>query len=517
MKHYNHKIVGTVAVAFLSWSTINAQGLSPAGLELLKQQNLWFASNNAAGMVYDESVNFSNLTFDYGIKNGNYARPAEGSKERALNIGSEGFLNLKNMLVWGAFSFEHENKTDAGYNASITDPYRGMPYYVVDKNLSDWRNQYYNLQFKAATPQWLGKWTFGLQGKYLASIAAKQLDMRVDTRFYTLELMPGVTFAPNNHHVLGLNLLYRSVKEDSRMDLLNRDFIQEYYELYGLGVARPDISTGKTTNYNGDEAGLGLQYQYRAGRVRFLADVSYSQKVEDVDISYSNPQRDAAVNDKTAKATLSLFARGDNFSHAAKLSLLNRWVDGIQYLNQRDNSLDQSGWIELFHSIRSTYHTQAAGLDYSLLRNRGNEYNWKLDGQVVYSKQKDEYILPYSIKDSENLYFALTGKKNINLSDKLAKRLLLTATLGYNTNLSGSYVYGGSNPESITVTVIEQTDEQYLTSDYYKMGASVAYSQRYREDTPVHWFLKADLNYIKTSSYDFSKRSFVSFSAGLNF
>jgi hypothetical protein len=32
---------------------------------------------------------------------------------------SEGFINLKNAYVWGAFNFAQKNLTDAGYNASI--------------------------------------------------------------------------------------------------------------------------------------------------------------------------------------------------------------------------------------------------------------------------------------------------------------------------------------------------------------------------------------------------------------
>ena len=35
---------------------------------------------------------------------------------------------------------------------------------------------------------------------YVATLAAKQRDPRVDTRFYTLELTPGITYRLNNSH-----------------------------------------------------------------------------------------------------------------------------------------------------------------------------------------------------------------------------------------------------------------------------------------------------------------------------
>ncbi len=76
-----------------------------------------------------------------------------------------------------------KNLTDAGYNASIADPFRGMPYYVADQHLSKWRNQYYDLKFRAATPLLGNHWALGLEGNYVATLAAKQRDPRVDTRF----------------------------------------------------------------------------------------------------------------------------------------------------------------------------------------------------------------------------------------------------------------------------------------------------------------------------------------------
>ena len=114
-----------------------AQGLSPAAMEQLKAKRLWFHSQNAAGMTFDDVQNYSNVIVGYDLQDGNYCRPQEGQKETAVSVFSEGFINLKNVHVWGAFKFAQENLTDAGYNASITDPFRGMPYYIADQHLSN--------------------------------------------------------------------------------------------------------------------------------------------------------------------------------------------------------------------------------------------------------------------------------------------------------------------------------------------------------------------------------------------
>ena len=140
-----------------------AQGWTPAGMEWLKEQRLWFQSQNAAGTVFDNTDNYSDVKLNYQRTGGNFARPQEGADEQTIGVSSEGFLNLDDAYVWGAFSFRQENKWDAGYNASITDPFRGMPYYVADKYLSDWRNQYYDLSFRAATPLYWNRVAFGIE------------------------------------------------------------------------------------------------------------------------------------------------------------------------------------------------------------------------------------------------------------------------------------------------------------------------------------------------------------------
>ncbi|MGP1477963.1 MAG: DUF6850 family outer membrane beta-barrel protein, partial [Phocaeicola sp.] len=128
--------------------TIMAQGFSPAALEWQKEQRLWLQSNNAAGMVFDDTRNYSDVVIGYRIKDGDYKRPQQGEKDKNLSISSEGFMNLQKVFVWGKFSFNHQNLQDAQYNASITDPFRGMPFYVADTNKSKWRNQFYNMTFR---------------------------------------------------------------------------------------------------------------------------------------------------------------------------------------------------------------------------------------------------------------------------------------------------------------------------------------------------------------------------------
>ena len=494
-----------------------AQGFSPAAMEQLKTKRLWSHSQNAAGMPFDDIQNYSNVILGYDLQDGNYCRPQEGQKEAIVGVSSEGFINLKNAYVWGAFNFAQKNLTDAGYNASIADPFRGMPYYVADQHLSKWRNQYYDLKFRAATPLLGNHWALGLEGNYVATLAAKQRDPRVDTRFYTLGLTPGITYKLNNSHKFGASFKYSSIKEDSRMSNVNSYVDQDYYILYGLGTAIKGIGSGVTSNYIGDRFGGALQYNFSMPSFNLLFEGSYDVKAETVQQSYTTPKKIAGVKDKTAHVSLTMIQEGKNYTNYMRTTYTNRNIDGIQYISQRDNSESQSGWVELYNNIRSTYKTQTASLNYALSRNRGNEYSWKAELNVNYTKQDDEYLMPNSVQNAENLSLGLGGKKNFVLGNSLNRRLLIDVHIAYNKNLGGEYVYGGSHADYPTVTELQQGLTNYYTCNYYRIGGSVTYSQQVSENRRMNLFAKVVFDRVNTSDYDYDGRTYLSISLGCNF
>ena len=515
MKYTNNIKHAFVCLIISAGLQANAQGFSSAAMEQLKMQRLWLNSQNAAGMVFDDASNFSNLHINYNLEDGDFYRPQEGKKESTINVSSEGFINLKNALVWGSFSFMQRNLTDASYNASVTDPFRGMPYYVIDEHQSKWRNQYYDLRFRASSPLIDGRWSFGLEGIYQASLAAKQRDPRVDTRFYTLKIVPGITYQLNEKHRLGLSLRYESIKEDSRMENKNSDLDQTYYILYGLGTATKYSGHGRETNYYGDRFGGALQYNFQSPTWNVLLEGSYDVRTENVEQSFTSPKKDAGVKDKTFQLSATAYQQGENYSHYLKAAYLNRQIDGIQYVSDKTEAME--GWDVLYKSIRSTYDTQTASIHYALMRNRGKEYNWKLEAGVAYGKQDDEYLLPNSIKNSENILFSLGGKKNFIVGTKMINRLLVDIHADYKKNLSGEYRYGGNHADYISVTDLETTDANYLNSNYHRIGASLTYSQLAKKGVKTHFFVKAAYDRIGTSDFDFNNRNHISISAGCNF
>ncbi|WP_133575058.1 DUF6850 family outer membrane beta-barrel protein [Pedobacter metabolipauper] len=516
MKYIKNTCACLLVVFSSQLAIAQEQTTGPAALEMLSQRSLWKKTSNPAGLQFDQPFQYSTLSVGYELYDGNFRRPQQGGSGNRQTVHTEGNYRIKDYYLSGSFDYRRDQIKDANYNASIIDPFRGMPYIIADLNPSDWNNQHYEMQFNIASPAYNDQFSFGFAGSYKVSSGAKQRDIRSENYFYNLSLSPGVVYTPSEKHHLGLNFVYSNVKEESYGSNVNNSVDQQYYELLGLGTAVNYLGGGRSNNYIGDALGGGFQYQY-AGNVNVLLSADYSVEAEDLQVSFEVPRDGASVLRHIWKAKLAFIKEGTQTSHFLDFNYCNRNMDGIQYVTQRDNSSSQMGWQTLFKSVRSTYSTEQAGVQYHLTSNKGNAYSWKLSAGAVYEKLNDEYLLPNSVKQAENVLFNAGIKKNLALADKKSKQLLVGLDLGYNANISGVYNYGGAHADYPTVTGLEQNDFRYLTSSYASIGVPLVYSQKIKNDSQNMLFIKAQIQAQFTNSYQFNDRIFAGFNVGVNF
>lgn len=489
---------------------------APAALELRQQRGLWERSGNPAGMKLDGPYRYSQIKAGYEAYDGDFRRPQEGNSGNRQIVETEGRVLLDSFYLAGTFTYRRESIQDANFNASIIDPFRGMPYIIADANPSDWVQQHYDLGFRLATPAY-GRWSWGLAGSYKAASGAKQRDVRTENNFYSLSVTPGVVYSLSPKHHLGLNLRYANTKEEATMKNVNTYVDQTYYELLGLGTAIGQVGSGRVNNYEGDAWGGGVQYQYK-GKLNFLANVNYLVEGEDLTITFTTPRKGGTVIRKSWQAGVEVQQESGKLLQSLGAQYYNRHIDGIQYVTQRDNSAEQTGWVTLAKYIRSTFKTQELGLRYSITGKRGEEdYGWTADLSAHYSKLDDAYLLPHSWKNAENLLIAVGGKKNFRLSGDRESRLQVGLRAGVNRNLSGEYQYNGQHPEYPTVTGLETNDWRYLTSDFVRVELPVTYSVRIGKEQQRVLFVNAFGRYTKAGSFDFDNRYTFGGSVGLNF
>lgn len=490
---------------------------TPAAIEKMKLNWIWNKSTNAAGLNLDNSQTYTSLSGGYDMTSGNFHRVMNGEKHNTLVLKTEGGVNIKDFYFWGKFNYSRDAIKDAMFNSSLIDPYRGMPYFVADTNMSNWNNQHYDLEFKIAFPKIGDKLSVGINGEYLTSIGAKQRDIRSENYFMKLMLSPGVVYSINNQNHIGVNFEYYSLKEESNMSNVNVYVDQPFYELRGLGNATIGIGSGRTTNYVGNAFGGGIQYNY-SGPINLMLSGSYSAKVEDAEISFTNPRPEGSVIDKTWEGKIMMNTTTEsNNTHYIDIEYIQKDIDGIEYITKFDDSEDFGGYVTLFKSIRSTFANKNLKFGYTWTKNQDKEYIWLAGIRGNYTKFDDEYILPNSVRNGENLSGEIVGKRNFALSDKLSKKLLIGISFLYNKNLSGNYNFGGAFTEYPIHSNLEMVDNLYYNSDYYTGALSGIYSQKIKESNDINLFVKANLLFSKADNDNFNNRKRVSLSVGCTF
>ena len=487
---------------------------TPAALENMKMRGLWSQSKNAAGALLDYSFRYASADLEYRFYDGNFRRPQQGESGNNVVFDTEGGGKVKDFFAWGSFNYSRDKVKEANFNSSIIDPYRGMPYYTADTNVSNWNNQHYRLKMRVATPQFWNFLSFGLDGYYQNSVGAKQRDMRTKSVFYTIIVRPGVVLSAGKNHRFGLDFEYASVREDLEMKAVNSYVEQTYYLLSGLGMATETSGIQRFLTYNGNQVGGGLQYNY-AGRMNILLDLGYSKKVEDAITTPTSPRYLGTTKDGLWSGKLMAYIPdAKKNTHFVEMNWQERKIDGIEYLQKWETDGEEGEYKVYYKSIRSTYKTQTMSLDYRYVINRGMEYSWKLGAGVKYWKQEERYLIPVSTRDIENTRFEVNVKKNFFLSDNNLRRLLVGVNLGYNKNNKADYVYGGNYPDYRVVTDLMGGDTRYLGADYGDLHLSAVYSQLVNTRTTANLFAKVDWQYLKTHSYDFDHRMVMSVSGG---
>ncbi len=510
-------------IGLCSWATTaHAQQAertnTPAAFEMMKARNLWHLTPNAAGLQWDAPRSFSDINASYRIRKGDFKRPQDGQMVKDLDFNTEGAVYVGGIYAYGRFSYRRNTERDANFNASILDPFRGMPYYVADTNPSDWNRQTYDMAFRVATPRFFDKLTLGLEGSYLARNGAKQRDPRTHNYFYMLRIRPALAWSLNERNHLGAHFDYFSLKEEGFLKQVNTYVDQTTYFMYGLGMSVQAIGSGRSSNYVGHNMGGGLQYEYRGVHTRWLLCADYNFKAEKVTDGLSVPRDEGGVKDQRWNVSLHMNTDSQrSHAHFITASVSGKAIDGIEYITQYDNTLNQNGYVTLHSDVRSRYQMQKARLQYDWVQAPGNEFDWKAGADFSYTQIEDLYLLPRSEKSARNWSMGIRGSKNFALPGRLQQRILIRAGYHYLGNISGKYVYGGNHADYPVIKDFEIKDAQYLNSSFGAADLSVTYSRKYKPENSANLYLRADALYKHTDKEKGGHRQELMLTVGCSF
>jgi hypothetical protein len=479
---YKHSIKGlllmAVALQLMSYATAQEQKTpsSPLSIELRKARATWFESNNGAGIGLDSLRSYGSLEAGYQMTDGEFKRVQQGEKERQLSVETEGGQQLGNAYAWGRFSYNNETVRNARFNTAMLDPYRRVPYYPVDPNLSDWKKQHYNLQMKVSSKPLCERYLLGIQAEYKAETGAKQMDPRSELFRYSIHVKPGIAAIMGSHRV-GLSLEYENMIQETRGHSNSDDQVnQNVFVMRGLGNHYTAVIGGLQSLgsfiYDANKVGAGLQYGWQQQALRFFAEGGYSFRVEEAVRDITKPRKEGTIRQQELYGHAALLHEGVNLNRL-DFSYRSSRTDGIEFVQVLDNSYEVQQWVDLYSSVRSTYRRDTYRLSYDFFRNAGQEYSWKAGLHALYTVTDDNYIMPASHLKIRDLYLGADAK--LNFPSRGHSRWVLGADLVRKANQKGDYLYGGADPGSIVITDFMNPEVNYLKQDYYKVGGSISY------------------------------------------
>lgn len=509
-------LILTLLISFESAAQKGKNINSPVSVELLKARALWFHTNNGAGLTFDNLYDFSDLQFNYALKSGDFKKKQDGENERVFGVSTQGGVKLGESYAWGSFAYNNEMQKGTLYNTMMLDFQRAVPYYAVDKNLSDWKKQNYELKMNVSSKPLWDRYFVGIQGEYVTKTGAKQIDPRSTVYYYTITLKPGIV-AKFGNHAVGLNMLYQNLRQESGTTNSNSQVNQDVYVLKGLGNFYSAVVGGLQSlgmfTFDGNTMGGDIQYSYSSGSLSMLLNGTYSFRAEDVLSAPTKPKKEGSVKDELLSANLAIVKSGTNLSRL-DLSYSSREISGIEYVQVLDNSWIVQRWVDVYSSVRSDFSSTDMSAAYSFFKGAAHEYKWRAGAFVNYRKTDDIYYIPESSMTIENFYMGADAK--VNMALKGGSSLVAGAGVVYKNNLDGSYIYGGADPSSLVVTDFMTPDFKYMKQSYTKIGGELSYFTVVGKSRRTGMFFKITADYYKPSQGE-GNRVFTNFGAGFTF
>ena len=386
IKYSYIKLTGCLVAAALAPLCTSAQRINTeASVERLKSESLQFSySDNASGIQLDQMDYYSQVGLGYDIEKGSFKRAQEGEHNTGYRFFTDGggtMKALKGAFIWGSFEYSRDQLRDAEYNASLIDPLRGTPFFIADTYKSKWINQLYDMTVKAAAPKLWDRLIFGIEATYQNGQGAKQHDPRPLVSLSKFEIKPGVTVTLGKH-AIGANYQYYSRREDGTASNKISMSTNPVY-IFNFPGFYVDASISSSTDdnqriYNANCMGVGGQYSFTTQKLRLLVSGKYTREIEDVTNSYTTPKMVGTTRDERWSIGLNaVYKPSKENTFFLNAAYGDRSIDGIQYVQEWDNSFEVAKWIIKSKSVRS--NSSKAGFEGRLQymrTTRGDSYNW---------------------------------------------------------------------------------------------------------------------------------------------
>jgi len=491
-----HRNIVFSLMAIASIGVVNAQ-TAPFELEKFKTQEVGLNSNNAALLNTVDFKNLGESSVFYKGASGAFKHPLVGEKSQYGGFQTARYQALKKWKFYGKFALDFGKDKEVS-NTTQLNPLRLNPFIIVDSLSGDWNKQNYDIAVKIASPILADKFSFGLGLDYKVSTGARQRDPRPENTNNILTVKPGATYLIDQNSTIGINGLYQNFVEDFTVSNINTTTVHNMYKLIGvgeyIGSAPFFISTGGITRrYEGNKFGAGLQYVLSHDQWRFAADAFYNHNKENAIDGTTYPQQAGQHEYDEYGLNLEALWHANTIQHRLDIGWIQQNIDNTEFHQYQD--VISKEYITLFSNVFNTNLVTNANLNYSFVKYKGNDLNWKWGANLAYAGWDNRYSVKESQQTVDRLTYGLNFKKYFNFANLSA--LSFAINPAYSQSIESTFAYDEkAYSTNFVANNILYPANDYLAANYFTIAANLQYVFKpSKNNTQV--YIKVTENFIK--------------------
>lgn len=256
----------TIDIAAQECISIDRYGYT---IEEINQRTPWSLSENSAGLVHYNLLDYSTVNTFYNSETGDYRN--YNTPESMWNAGAytQAYKKVNKMYLYGDFRYEHTTKSNQAWLGTVLPDFTSNP--ILDSIPGKVLQESYNMTGKVAY-KLSDRIALGTEIKYNTATMAKRKDGRNANVFSALDIKPGVCFTSGNLS-LGMNAMYQYWTDNVQYQYIGDETGKNIYYMEGLffmtksGIA---TSTILKRGYFMQTYGGAVQLNYRKNSLELL-------------------------------------------------------------------------------------------------------------------------------------------------------------------------------------------------------------------------------------------------------
>jgi len=493
----------------------------------------WIGSDNGAGLVYNQSLDFSTINAYFGQTNGDYRNFNDPEKFHNYGIKTESYVKVKNVFFYGSFNYDYGIKQKQAWLGTIFQNSAFGP--IVDSIPGKVLNESYILAGKVGY-KLNDKFSIGATMNYHTATAAKRIDGRNMNTLSKFSVAPGITY---NRGILtaGINAAYQRNVERAKYtfigDVTGKSiFYQEglwFFSKAGV-TSTTSMDRGYFTNVYGGAAQLQLRNKNISFFNQVKVDYNRESDYDDQNLLRRNAFVDGLKYDYKGDFTF----KGKKADHYLGLKFVSDEQFAYNVVSVYEpvpGEVNQWNYYEYGKTLRYMQTIRQYGAEYKAYIKRTDWHcSWIFTlGGNMREVNKDFRIYPAKYHQDYT---------NKEVYAKVEKNLMFGKKSYLDININGGYVMGDGtmlstvNPMTSgalkqNVSILKQ-DFAYQTAERFIAGGGVKYSVALNPEKGKvafcgvnyrHQFLNdgGKLDNILTGVLPGQSRSTLSFTVGINF